>query len=1579
MKRFIVSAVSTLILLNSTGIAAATTVPSATQAPADPASNTNTSAPTTTPSTTTPPSDPAANPATPEDPPQTAIGLAEDRAMGLVGEIKETLSKIPGAITSTAGAATGGGLTFSDTATKTDNTENFRQLVSTQLKLYELLYRTGIESELTAPIKETSLPADAPIGTLKEYLTALNAINKFIDTQLAQLDNTKPLYAALSAAKVDLSAVQATTISATKPLKTAEDATSVRTIIQTSLSASTPIALDKFMVYLNDGNDSTKPDALKANTVVEDTKKILTLINDWAEVLPDVNQSTSAIGIPQIGSVNAPWIVALGDLVKVVDTGGDTNPTGEINTDPTLATSAIGRLGSSLFSVARAKNADLNPEKPATGTLSWTVDDSLRHLPKYKDTDPGPAAKDTYLAMFAATAVYTPFVSKVGDKDYLEAYKALFGTGVKTLKDDNEAVTYPGSNTGPLDILSTVQNLKKPLYYFADTDSLGPSTLYGHSTLDVQGNTQILTVGALLTSVKDKKDLAAVTRNGVAQRDGDAWSFYNYSVNSSGEVETTADDAQTKAANAAQEVSTEPILNKVSADSDTNAGNTTTRVLFEMTFNDKKPGAALITGMLMHNTYQDTMLKGKLEARSGEVVYIDAIGNIVLNDGTVVLPAAANPIYWAQPAVLDASSSFGGVVGQALIPGQIELWYYNPFTVAMMDTYPIIFQAGSAPSTVNGKKDKDKFLFSAKTTSDTTYDVNILPIKGSFGISNFSRASSVLLFDQFKMDGIAGSKSDVLKRLTESVTTEDKKDATTAGMFQSKFGNSPVQMGNLLTSNGDSIFPYLPQNNTDAALAQSFTAGEENYTSAIYVAKNMYAYIIGEMDKSNADVSPADGKSLGGSNTSSLREGFLFNNVTMPNLTGIVSGVEFDKSLQKTNLLAAGGNTDFFPRWTLAFASWIMKTADSTKNVLSISNSDEVSAYRLLYTAFTNYGFYFLFIFLVLLLFIYLKDNSLTSTLLKGGTIAGAIFVTLFLLPVVIPKITGYLTEPLTRSLSSKAIVQQLEQVSKVNTVQSAGDSNLSVKLYNLSVPQAKKMSEENRNTVSDFLMAKYPVNNSVGMFVNGTDLRLDISAFWRSDPLVIGSKNSVNDPNDTTFDVTQIYHSNHSKSDYVLNNDSVKSEFVYNRELIDYYMPFNMLEDGLINTLNRYLVYYKPMQSVVKYPDGLVRTSYIVNTYTRSLAFLSADPNINKLIAESTDPDSIANLGLDKLEADLVNEKFFPYGDIMNLQPFVESELEDLTPTQANSIWAQTMRSSGYYDPVNGYEKRLKLANKVNREVYDMFIRLKDLNGQVSDETLIKLISMYATFVWNDEISFIGHNAYPQTVSLNELSVENLLSATVLMDSTRYLYYDVDLVSNVNADHGLLGAIVLTVAALGLMLYSMLVSWVLPVLIFVLIVFIILKVLRGEGITQPVLLSLKLVGLLVAMNALLVLLLISYDKFSVTIGVYLLTLMVVVIDVLFIYLFKRILFHKKKDYESSWQSKQLKSMGLSGYPYSHNEQMNYYQQNNNSYYSNRYENNYEYGYEEETSRGYERQYGIEESSGAATRSSRSGRRSNYN
>ncbi|MFF2798205.1 hypothetical protein, partial [Lysinibacillus xylanilyticus] len=1329
-------------------------------------------------------------------------------------------------------------------------------------------------------------------------------INTYLDQQIKTLESAdeadKNLIEALKSAKLDMSSFHKDAITAKSPIET----TAIRTKIQDEINKKTAQAINAFMKYMNDGKEADDVKALKKADIKNATKDMVNLIKQW-DGLPHIKDATDAMKITGINNVNKEWLESLQSLIDSMesDNGGDTDgdkATKDNNTNPELATSVLGRMGSSLFTVRRAEHADDDPNKPLTNTLAWDVEEEERKSDKY---DPGPAAKDDFLAMFAATAMYTPFISRIGDKDYLEAYKALFGEGIDEIKDDDKLVRFDGNALGPIDVLNQVQNLKKPLYYFTDLDALGKDTVYGHSTEDVKGVASLLTVGDLIKVIKEKGDLAAITLNGVMEKDGDSWAFYNYSLNIDGQVESKAPDGEEgdkaqKDANTV--VAGHPIVNKVHADKTVNGGQENTRVIFEMSFNDKNPGAALVTAALMHNIYNDTVLKSKFKERSDEAVYVDAIGNIVLNDGLIVLPAAANPTYWAIPNSLTGSEY------------ETETWTYNPFTVAFMDTYPAIYQGGTAPSSVNQKKDKNKYIFTSFTTFTSGFIVT--PLKKGFK-NTFTESRSAGLYKKFKFVGDAAPQDDIVKALDYSIGVDDKETAADTSWWKVGSAN-PLQMKNLVTPTGDSIFPYLTTQVTDPDGQKSFSTDFTNYRSAIIIAKNMYAYILGEVENNEPGVTAADGVSLGGSSDGLLREGFLFNNVTMPVLTGVTNGVEFDKTNAKSDLLKAGGDANVVEKWILNFSKWLSTASKDAKNILAIANPDDVSLLKLLYGFLIDYGYYIIFILLIMLVIIFLREGDFMAAALKGFMIIALLFTSLFLIPLSVPWATGVTSAPLTKGTVLNSLMTKLEMSEKVHSVEPAGQSGLSVKLYNLSPKQAKEINEQHMYDKGNYLTNKFSINDNLGMFVEGTELRLDLYSFWRFDPLIIATAGNVTDPNfteETHKNIPQIYHADHSTSKMMVDNKTAKDEMAYNNDLVDYYMPFNLLENGFMKTLNTYLIYYNPPQSVVRYPDGLVKSSYIMNTYMKSLAFLAGEPNIAKLISSAKTAEEYKHRGLNEQEVSLVNEKFYPYGDILNLQPWVETEWNDLPQNYANAVWTQAMLDAGYYTPGSGIEKRVALANRVNRKAYDMIMQMKDTKGLVSDESMVKLVALYATFEWNKEISYINHNVFPRTASLNEVSAADIISATVLGQSKQFMFYDTSVISNVYMSNGLLGVAAVDLALIALALYSIFLSWILPIMILGLVVYSVYLILTNRRMMPAIIFTFKLTVLAILMNLLLVTVISLYQMYD---NIYLLTLGLVVVDAVFGWLFWRLLFKRKSKLASSWQNKHLNQMRGDGTNY---------------------------------------------------------------
>lgn len=1427
------------------------------------------------------------------------VGMSLDKAEELHSEIMKVLKDIGG---------TGEPITiqFADDKSVKENTKLYNELLTTQLKLYELTYKTTIASKLDSPVKANIVEDGKELKDLRDYLIALNVLNNFLDTQIKTLKKDKQsadLIEALELLKIDNSIYTDSKITSKSPLPTQKLQEGLKSAIEKRTSQS----IAAYFKYLNGGDG---PDKLKKATGSDNkeyTSSLLAILKQW-DKLPHIEDATDSMRLLGLNQNNQEWLEALKELgdKSEEDTGGDTEaPTDTSNTAPELATSALGRLGSSLFTVKRSQNADDTLSKPITNTLGWTVDEEGKSDTE-KKVDPGPLAKDDFLAMFAATSIYRPFISKVGDKDYLEAYKSLFKDSPDPLKDDDPLLVYPNNALGPLDILNQVQNLKKPLYYYNDLDALGPKTLFGNSTKSVKGTAELLTVSALIDAIKNKGEIAAITMHGVMEKDGDSFAFYNYSLNKDGQVETSAaptedaapeeETSEDSGGETGEETPTDnnvatantntaagaPILNKVPADKTVNGGQDSTRVVLEMTFNQKNPGSALLTGALMHNIYNDTLLKSKFKSRASESVYIDAIGNIVLNDGLIVLPASANPTYWTMPDKDDT-----------------KFWKYNPFTVAFMDTYPAIYQGGSAPSSVNNKKDKNKYLISS--FPERTGKFAVRPLAQAFD-STFLESESGMLYDKFKVDGTEKTQDDIVRPLENSIGVDKDKDKASDSWY--KAGQPyPIQLRNLVTTTGDSIFPYIASTKTDPLAKDAFDSVTYSYKPAILIAKNMYAYLI---DSKEGNVKAADGKSPGGSSAGRLRQGYMFNNVTMPILTGVTSGIEFDKTNAKSNLLTAGGDTNVFQKWLIQAANWVTMTSKNAKNILSIASPDDISLLKLLYGAFIDYGYYIIFVLLVFIIIIYVRMNDFMAASIKAGVIIVLLFTSLFLVPLLVPWTVGKTTAPMTKTTVLNSLMTKLEIVDKVNTAEVAGTSGLSLKMYNLSPKQAKEINEKYKVDSTNYLTNQFSINNNLGMYVKGTEVRLDLYSFWRFDPLIVATKENVTDPNPGT-DMPQVYHSSHSTSKFMTGNETAKKDMAYNNEILDYYMPFNLLQDGFMTTINKYLTYYNPPQSIVRYPDGLVKSSYIMNTYMKSLAFLSAEPNISELISTSTKEENYSHRGITKPEVDIINSKFYPYGDIMNLQPFVDMEWKDLKLNYANSLWAQTMLKAGYYSPGTGKDKRLKLANKVNRAAYDTMLQMKETKGLVSDETLMKLVALYTTFEWNKEISFASHNMYPKYPSISEISAEDILVSTVLGQSKQFQFYDTNLVNTINEEKGIIGVLTVTVATLALVAYSILLSWIMPMIIIGLLFYSIFLVLTNRNIMPALTFVFRLTVLMLVMNLLLVACIITYDWHD---SLLVLTSELLVVSILFIFLLWKQTFKKPVNRELNWQEKHVRGQG---------------------------------------------------------------------
>jgi hypothetical protein len=373
----------------------------------------------------------------------------------------------------------------------------------------------------------------------------------------------------------------------------------------------------------------------------------------------------------------------------------------------------------------------------------------------------------------------------------------------------------------------------------------------------------------------------------------------------------------------------------------------------------------------------------------------------------------------------------------------------------------------------------------------------------------------------------------------------------------------------------------------------------------------------------------------------------------------------------------------------------------------------------------------------------------------------GFLYLFLFIIPTFVPFCYNAVGSMFTEKIVSDTLLYKAESYS--TTYAKASDSieqnnydiqTVSITLYKLNEKQLREFSEKYNIAYDSFRYGdRIIIDPNIGLFLQGNSLKINVDVLLYNNP------------------ITGSYIGNNTMNYYHLTSDKKTSS------ALDFYCPFYQIEDGFVDTLNSFLHMYNIPRTTIDYIDGLVKDSYIVFNYTNSIPFLYH----NKML-EAVDLTPIEYMKL---------EEAFPNPtDFLNLSEWVNNPTEEMK----GSLWFRTMVENGYYDPTFGDERRQDLITYVNYQTRRYLIENQPLIGLVSDENLIKIISLEATFFFNSRISDFGNWVYPVGFNQEELKLNDVFLTALTTDNDRFIKHNFDIVGYIGNSYGVLGVILLII-----------------------------------------------------------------------------------------------------------------------------------------------------------------------------------------
>lgn len=803
-----------------------------------------------------------------------------------------------------------------------------------------------------------------------------------------------------------------------------------------------------------------------------------------------------------------------------------------------------------------------------------------------------------------------------------------------------------------------------------------------------------------------------------------------------------------------------------------------TKTLFEI---GSSPGTYSLGLMLFQNSYYDLRNTSFLEERKDSLLYVNIFGDIVLSDNTVIIPGAANPLIYSPESA------------------------YNPYTVAFINSYPRVAQDVDSIR-IQSKNDFNKYmLFVSNTLFSELRDIFSYSFNGSNNIVFTERqVKSVNKFDYKNLEiRKIRSSNDFLPGISKrSISlypffyggsenffsfarfsyTDDVQGFNLFGITQRFLDDSvALTFEQVLTSDKITLFPYhKDENNKDS---------EEAFRIPKYIAQNMYWYFVHDT---------GTGK-LGTASTANqnLRSDYIYENLLVEMLQGSEYVTAFEKNINIDNIILGKGE-DQQLNGAKNIANSLLLNIGEIDGVLGIVSADSNPVFGKLLQFFREYSIYIFCFFVVVYIFRYMRRGDFLYIIVMSSISGIFLYLFLFIVPTYLPFCYNSIGSMFTEKLVSDTLLYKAESYSTTyakasNTMEQNNYDiqTVSMTLYRLNEKQLKEFSEKYNIPYDSFRYGdKIIIDPNIGLFLQGNLLKINSDVLLYNNP------------------ITGSYVGNDTMNYYHLTSDKKTSS------VLDFYCPYYQIEDGFVDTLNSFLRIYNIPRTTIDYIDGLIKDSYIVFNYTNSIPFLYH----NKMF-EAVDLTPIEYMKL---------EEAFPNPtDFLNLSEWVNDPPEKMK----GSLWFRTMVENGYYDPTFGEERRRDLITYVNYQTRRYLIENQPLIGLVSDENLIKIISLEATFFFNSRISDMGNWVYPVGFNQEELKLNDVFLTALTTNNDRFIKHNFDIVGYVGNSYGVLGVVLLIVILFTSLVLVTLIKFSFPFLYVLLALLVIYRFLSDKPI----------------------------------------------------------------------------------------------------------------------------------------------------
>lgn len=982
-----------------------------------------------------------------------------------------------------------------------------------------------------------------------------------------------------------------------------------------------------------------------------------------------------------------------------------------------------------------------------------------------------------YYAALATSSIYVPFQSHAGDELFTETLRALINKDAKTTDEIINAY-------------SQLKSYKKPLYY-RECNNNGEGT----------GNAYLITLADLVSKVTNDNKVELVIAEGKISMSSDTNTYEYYNgmddINSSGVVNQEQQNNQNQEDNNGEEQqqsqNQQQQQNKPSdgfsvADVGTpisNSGLLMEPVLRLGSYNtmgldpavyknNDSISSANFTQAAHRYRTPETIALSNIFSKSqkainsinpsNQLLFLNSFGDIVLADDTVVFPGSANFNFYNKG------------------------WSYYANTAAIMNYYPANLITGAmspdSKDAIFNKPSSDMIGmevvgYLTKEDSEKAY---------LEAMDKFRREPHSLY--TFTVDNEHINASITLTQGWDTRVIINNEIIELMNALKPNYNHSGWLGGfkdwwNDATKGNFRYYQPFPIK-SDGFFPAGYNITDENLKKARMIATNMY--LVYMTDK--------EGQVLVDGANDMINDDFVIKQILEQASKGLTNATSLFKSVSESAEYLLDNQGKFMTKTAADLFSMELYNFGDVEGVMGIKTAYQDPFFG------SVLGFlrdYFWIVIVAIFLFIlaqYMRNSAgfFTAIILACLVSFGA-YLTINWVPVVVPNLYNLGVERIADDLAFKSLMYKVEQYDKTYGESAKSDSTgrfskrtTSVDLMTLTDSQFNDLCERQNLDKRALLSGKAIILDATnGVYIEGKVIKLNVDRLFYTFPITGENVDLGNGLLQYQLSADKMYSSN-----------------------IDYYMPFYSIAKNLTNSVNSFARIYQLQRETIVYSSDMEKDSFFIKNFMVSIPFLAPGVYTKEDGTPLTENPDEALLLME------LEEVFGDELDFLGIRGLLETSDQKIKDT----LWYQTAEQNKLLNQKNIDATVARVNNLTKEFMIDNYYNFL----QMSDENIIKVVSLFASMQFNGGVSNILNAVHPITLNFEELSLKDVLVCTLVDDYSLFTNTDIDLSQHLVNNYGFFTIVGLIIALIEIFIIVNAIKYLVPALYILFLVLLLWK-----------------------------------------------------------------------------------------------------------------------------------------------------------